>query len=132
MQKKIVEFDKLTVKNTLNARYYPTPGEVNGQPSLTVPDQAMSLKEILRRFASGIPMDAGKVPIYDEENDLPDFTKMDLADREALAQEYAEEVREIKERVKERETKRAEKLLLEKLEKEKKQKESDNQDKTHS
>lgn len=75
------------------------PGEVFTLPSLTVPDQALSLKEIIRRFAMGIPMDGGRLPVFDEENDLPDFTKMDLADREEAVERYQEELREIKERL---------------------------------
>lgn len=101
MQKKIdLKFeDNITVKNTLNARLFKTPGEKNGQPSLTIPDQALSMREILRRFANGMPLSVGKVPIYDEENDLPDFSKMDLADREEYAEMYRQEIQEINARV---------------------------------
>lgn len=98
MQKKIdLQFeDKLTVRNTLNARYHKSPGEKNDQPSMTVPDQAMGMKEILRRFAAGIPMDAGRVPLYEPDNDLPDPRYMDLADREELAQQFQEEIATIR------------------------------------
>lgn len=51
-------------------------------PSKTIPDQVMSLKEILQRFASGLPVDGGKVPMYyGEEFEMPNIDKMDLAER---------------------------------------------------
>jgi hypothetical protein len=80
------------VKNNLNARLFPGTREVNKLPSKTVPDQALDLKEIIRRFAAGIPMNIGKMPVFDEENDLPDFTKMDLADRQEYAEQFKEEL----------------------------------------
>ncbi len=67
-------------------------GQVNKQKSLTIPDQAMSIKTIMERFARGLPIEQFK-PIYDENIDedseyLPDPRTMDLADR----QEYAEQI----------------------------------------
>lgn len=47
----------------------------------------------------GIPMDGGRLPIFDEENDLPDFTRMDLAEREEYVERYQEELNEIKTRL---------------------------------
>jgi CRISPR/Cas system CSM-associated protein Csm2 small subunit len=69
-------------------------GQVNKQKSLTVPDQAMSIKQIMERFARGLPIEQFK-PIYDENIDedseyLPDPRTMDLADR----QEFAEQIRQ--------------------------------------
>lgn len=92
------------VKNRFNYHLHPCPGEVNKLPSMTVPDQALDLKEIIRRFAAGIPLDVGKMPVFDEDNDLPDFSKMDLADRQAYAEQFQEELNEIKSRLKPRET----------------------------
>lgn len=92
------------VKNTLNYDYQKQKGEVNPFPSLTVPDQALSIKEILRRFAAGIPMDAGKMPIFqqdqEDEEGMPDFRHMDLVDRQEAAIQYAEELAEIEQRIK--------------------------------
>lgn len=80
----------------MNYDHQACPGEVNVFPSLTVPDQALDLKEILRRFAAGIPMDIGKVPIFDEENDLPDFRKMDLAERQEWQAKFQAELDEFR------------------------------------
>lgn len=73
------------VKNSLNADTYSKRYEMNNLPSMTVPDQSLTIREIMRRFASGLPIDGEKVPMYDEENeenDLPDLSRMDLAERE--------------------------------------------------
>lgn len=85
---------KSKVKTWLNAE--PTKGEVNRQPSMTIPDQTMSLREILQRFAQGLPVTGAKVPVYDEENDLPDIRTLDLAERDEYANQFANEFAEIK------------------------------------
>lgn len=60
----------------------PARGETDFSPSLTVPDQSMSILQILQRFAQGVDPGLTKVPIYDGEDYDdpildPDF---DLAD----------------------------------------------------
>lgn len=74
--------------------------EIFRKPGLTVPDQTMSIKEIMERFARGIPMEnIAKVPIYDgEENQLPDAKTLDLSE----IQQLAEEARTLGTRFKER------------------------------
>lgn len=84
------------VKNSLNYNHKEQIGEINLFPSLTIPDQALSLNEIIRRFASGIPMDIGKIPVFDEDNDLPDFRKLDLAEREEYKLRFQEELDEFR------------------------------------
>jgi hypothetical protein len=55
--------------------------EVNNQPSMTIPDQSMSMRDILDRFASGLPMDGERVSMYEEDdNVMPDGKKMDLVE----------------------------------------------------
>lgn len=79
----------------------PTVGEVNKEPSMTVPDQTMSLREIVRRYAAGLPINGVKIPLYDEnpEDDvLPDPRTLDLAEREEMALQYAEELALLKEK----------------------------------
>jgi hypothetical protein len=70
-------------------------GQVNKQKSLTVPDQAMSIKQIMERFARGLPVEQFK-PIYDDNIDedsefLPDPRTMDLADRQAFKEQIQHE-----------------------------------------
>lgn len=84
-------------KNIINYKQYD--GEFNRQKSLTIPDQAMSIKEILERYSRGI-MPNGFQPIYDEventEDYLPDPRTLDLAERQQLAEMYAEEIQQLR------------------------------------
>lgn len=81
--------------------------EINEGESMTVPDQAMSIQEMLRRAASGLPLDGGKVPMYEgdedtEDDDLighPDLSKMDLVDRAEYIEQQKLNLAAIKERI---------------------------------
>lgn len=77
-------------------------GEINSQASLTVPDDSLTIGEILRRYAKGLPL-GGAVRIeYDDIEDddqftfLPDPRTLDLADRERMSREVTEEIKTIK------------------------------------
>lgn len=65
---------------------------VNTKPSKTIPNDAMSIPEMLDLYARGLPVDGmEKVPVYHgEEQHYPDMSKMDLADQEAFIQ-YAQD-----------------------------------------
>lgn len=87
------------IKNNLNARYFPYHGEVNLMPSKTVPDQTMSLRQILDRYSRGLPISGGvvKTPIWDgEDNDLPDPRTLDLAERQELKESIKQELESLK------------------------------------
>lgn len=85
------------IKNQLNAHQFETVGEKNTMPSMTVPDQSMSIQEILRRFASGLPVGGAKVAFYDDgENPMPDPRKMDLAEWQETRENYIAELKELK------------------------------------
>jgi len=68
-------------------------------PSMTVPDQTLSIADILARHARGLPLTGVRVPVdYDEDNDLPDIRTLDLAERQELAAEYSRELRALQAR----------------------------------
>jgi len=80
-----------------NARQFEQQVEKNSGISEAVPDQNMSIREIVERYARGLPINGNvKVPLYeyDEENDqyMPDLSKMDKADRMMAIQEASEEL----------------------------------------
>jgi len=87
------------VKNRMNAHKYPEPCWKTALPSLTLPDNGMSLQEIVRRFAQGAPVPGAKQPIFNGDEDLPNLRTMDLADREAFLDQVNQEIIEIKERI---------------------------------
>jgi len=73
--------------------------EINNEPSLTIPDQTMTVREILTRFSRGLPIEQ-KIPIYNEsESDeyIPDPRYMDLAERQELSEMFKEELNFYKE-----------------------------------
>lgn len=75
----------------------PTQPEINRKPSMTIPDQSMSVQEIMERYARGLPIAGQKVPLYDgEEGDFPDLSKMDLADRQQYLEDRRDELSDIK------------------------------------
>lgn len=68
--------------------YKPYPGKKITQVSQTVPDQSMSIREILQRHARGLPLGGNPNPpvYYGEESELGEIAQsyrhMDLADQE--------------------------------------------------
>lgn len=82
-------------------RRHITKGEDCSAPSKTVPDQTMSIREIVARFVRGMPISAGmREPLYsDQEIDLdnppPDIMNMDFAEREQFVREAKAELEEL-------------------------------------
>lgn len=92
-------YNKKSIKTPLNAEFFLPRGEMNTKPSRTVPDQTMGIREILSRYAQGLPVGV-KTPIYDgEENDLPDPRTLDLVDRAELAEAIRGEISVLNEKV---------------------------------
>lgn len=94
--------DMPAIKNTANAFMFPVKGEVNRQPSLTVPDQSLSIRQIVEKYAQGMAYDGVKEAIYeagmDEEDPpyFPDIWRMDLADREEILADAKSALDEVK------------------------------------
>lgn len=86
----------MTFKNHYNRDKFPDTGEVNDQPSETVPDQSMSIPEILRRYAAGLHIGGSRNPIYEGDDDDilggVDPRKLDLSEREQLKRDLREEL----------------------------------------
>lgn len=79
--------------------------EANYEPSLTIPDQSMTIKQIMIRYAKGIPISGERVPVYDGDEDFyPDFKNMDLADRQQYLEDAKAEIASATEEIKRRET----------------------------
>lgn len=68
-------------------------GEKFTLPSETIPDQAISPMELLRRYAQGIPLGLKSVdPVYDTDDfEAPELFKMDKLDRLHMLQNTAEQ-----------------------------------------
>ncbi len=87
------------IKTSMNSSEFEKNYEKNSQPSLTVPDQTMSIRTILERHSRGLPISSLGNPIYNgPDDDLPDFRTLDLAERQELAHQYKDEIQQIKTR----------------------------------
>lgn len=92
----------LLVRNSINYDYTTTKNETTHKPSETVPDQTMGLREILLRYSRGLPVSGASVYFDGEaDEDLPsemaiDFKNLDLAEREELARQAADNVKNLR------------------------------------
>lgn len=104
-------------KTQWNGKRFPREFEKVGRVSKTIPDQALSVKELLQRHASGLSLGGEKVPVYHGEDDfLPDYRNLDLSEREDLKRATYDEIEKAKNKLNEegRERQRSEKSRLDK------------------
>lgn len=88
-------------KNHFNS--IPDQGKSIKGPSKTIPDQSMTISEIMRRFASGLPVEGAKVSVYDGEDELlPDMAKLDLADRQELLEQTRDNVKSLQSKLRQK------------------------------
>lgn len=91
------------IKNPLNYNHNDYPGQKFTQPSMTVPDQTMSIKTIMDRYAKGLPIADGFTPIY-EDDDIPSSginpRTLDLVDLQELRIENKEKIQYLEEKIK--------------------------------
>lgn len=74
--------------------------ERGGGLSMTVPDQSLSVKEIMFRYSKGLPIGGERVPIYHGEDEfLPDYAFLDLAEQEDLKRATADEIAEYRKKL---------------------------------
>lgn len=101
----------MTVKNSLNASTFPKKYEVNDLASETVPDQTMSMREILTRYSRGLPLGGERVPLYSEdpENDMPDMQHLDLAEQQEIIEQHKDELRNLSHKINEDKRERSKK-----------------------
>lgn len=100
------------VKNNWNSQDFPQDHEVNVLPSETVPDQSMSVRTLLQRYAQGIPLtDSGRVPIWYTDDELknnreifnvPDIEKLDISERYELIELQKERIKEMRQEMEKR------------------------------
>ena len=90
----------MKIRNIFNALEF-NDNEKDFSPSLTVPDQALSVRQILERYANGLPLGGTNEPIWEgEDGDGIDPRRLDLAERQELEIAARQELAEIEERLK--------------------------------
>lgn len=69
---------------------------------VTIPDQSMSIQEIVRRFTRGIPVDVVQrqgVYVDQSEHDLEALARMDFADKADMANSLSDHAEGLKEKI---------------------------------
>ncbi|AXH71916.1 MAG: hypothetical protein [Microviridae sp.] len=64
-----IKLGRKVVFNHYNSGSRLSKGFIFTQSSQTVPDQTMKISEIIRRFASGLPLGGQRVPLYEDEGE---------------------------------------------------------------
>lgn len=68
--------------------------------SKTIPDQVLTMREMLDRYVHGLPIRGAKVPIYDDDVDLdldlPDPRTLDLHEKAEYERIISEEVKNLR------------------------------------
>lgn len=110
----------MKVKNVLSWNISMIQKEVNTQPSCTIPDQAMSIKEIMDRFARGLPM-KGNIPIYEDQETLDqadgiNFETLDLSEQHEIIMQRQNELLNLKLKQRESEKRKYEQSIIKKYE----------------
>lgn len=80
----------MKVKNSLNANEFEKNYKIFTQPSMTVPDQTMSIRTILERYARGLPIGGRTDEYYEEEDTMPDYRTLDLTEIAEIQQQVKE------------------------------------------
>lgn len=87
------------VKTWLNREEHPETAKVFTKPSATIPDQTMSIQEILKRHAHGLPLGGTLEGLYDEEGTSQgiDIRTLDLVEIQEMKLKTADFIKEKKE-----------------------------------
>ena len=86
----------MLIKTQYNRKDHEARGETNTKPSMTIPDQTMSIPELIRRYANGQSLGGVKTPIY-EENDILNgrpFASFDLSEQHDIVRNAKNEYQE--------------------------------------
>lgn len=83
----------------------PSQGEVNNKPSVTVPGEAYTIPELLRKFSNGQSVSIARNPSYSNPSDFdsPDLVEIansDFVDKEMISESNQFKIQELYEKSK--------------------------------
>lgn len=106
------------VSRPADAKWRPKKYEQNTKPSRTIPNQSLTITEMVERYRKGLPIHANaKAPIYGGEAELRDLDTMDLVDRQAYIDSVADHLVEVRARLEENAKTEAQKAHLAEVDK---------------
>ena len=79
-----------------------TPGEINDNVIITIPNQALTVQEIMQRFASGRPIPKSVNMMYTGDDYTPDVRRMDISEYEDLKEATRIEVERLQKQIKDK------------------------------
>lgn len=79
-------------KNHFNADQFESDDEINKLPGKTVPDQSMTVMDIMRNQSRGLPL-TSKVPVYHGDVEYPNLSALDLFQRHELLQSITDDIK---------------------------------------
>lgn len=82
---------KLSTRTPSNYGEFTQQPEIQVLVSMTVPDQTLTIREIIANSQNGVPSNVGRVPIYRGEELFPDFERLDLSEKYDIIQEVKAE-----------------------------------------
>lgn len=93
---------KPLIKTWLNAHLHVKTLYTSELPSETIPDQTMSIKELLQKYSRGQPITGdNREPQYEEENhNFLDYKKLDLSEIEDLKLQTQHEITQLEAKAK--------------------------------
>ena len=82
-----------------------TPGEINDNVIITIPNQALTVQEIMQRFASGRPIPKSVNMMYTGDDYTPDVRRMDISEYEDLKEAIRIELEQLQSKLRDKATK---------------------------
>ena len=82
--------------------------EKNSGISQTIPDQSLSVSELIYRYSHGLELGGAKTPLYDSDSEInfpADWDKLDLSEKHAFMREKAEEYEALSKNYQEKQSK---------------------------
>lgn len=93
---------RYTILTPLNYHEHMYQGYTITEPSKTIPDQTLSIAQIMERYAKGLPIGGiNTAPIYDEESDGINYKTLDQVDIQEMMRDAKETIRNFDEYKKE-------------------------------
>lgn len=99
----------MTLQIQTTYRYKGAHLERGSGKSTAIPDQSLSVKQLIDRYAKGLPLGGAKMPVYDGDEDFyPDPQSMDISERIIFLEERQAELDKLQKDIKARRQKNLE------------------------
>lgn len=109
------------IRTHYNSKFFSKNYEDNNKPSKTQPHQSLTIREILDRYAKGMPLDVERKIYFDEnENsfDYDSYKRLDISEQQELISLSKQAVREAQGKLQEESRKRRDEQYQETVKKE--------------